>query len=106
MSGETLIRNRLSFTIGLLIMESDIQDITLGELGKIRMEWDSNQMPVLNSIKTRFAKERPFQNLRVGVCLHISTKTANLVTTIKAGGADPIVCASNHLAPRMMLPQA
>ena len=52
MSGETLIRNRLSFTIGLLIMESDIQDITLGELGKIRMEWDYNQMPVLNSIKT------------------------------------------------------
>ncbi len=98
MSGETLIRNRLSFTIGLLIMESDIQDITLGELGKIRMEWDSNQMPVLNSIKTRFAKERPFQNLRVGVCLHISTKTANLVTTIKAGGADPIVCASNPLS--------
>lgn len=62
------------------------------------MEWDARQMPVLQAIKDRFAQERPFRNLRVGVCLHISTKTANLVTAIKSGGAEPIVCASNPLS--------
>jgi len=55
-------------------------------------------MPVLQSIKDRFCQEKPFEDLRIGVCLHISTKTANLVTAIKAGGAEPIVCASNPLS--------
>ena len=55
-------------------------------------------MPVLQSIKDRFCLEKPFEGLRIGVCLHISTKTANLVTAIKAGGAEPIVCASNPLS--------
>lgn len=79
-------------------MESDIRDPGLAESGAARMEWDARQMPVLHSIKDRFAREQPFRNLRVGVCLHISTKTANLVTAIKAGGAEPIVCASNPLS--------
>ena len=55
-------------------------------------------MPVLQSIKDRYCHEKPFEGLRIGVCLHISTKTANLVTAIKAGGAEPIVCASNPLS--------
>ncbi len=79
-------------------MESDIRDPGLAESGAARMEWDARQMPVLHSIKDRFAREQPFRNLRVGVCLHISTKTANLVTAIKSGGAEPIVCASNPLS--------
>lgn len=79
-------------------MESDIRDPDLAESGAARMEWDARQMPVLHAIKDRFTQERPFRNLRVGVCLHISTKTANLVTAIKSGGAAPIVCASNPLS--------
>lgn len=79
-------------------MESDIRDPGLSESGAARMEWDARQMPVLSAIKERFERELPFANLRVGVCLHISTKTANLVTAIKAGGAKPFVCASNPLS--------
>ena len=79
-------------------MESDIRDPDLAEAGAARMAWDARQMPVLRAIKDRFAREQPLRNLRVGVCLHISTKTANLVTAIKAGGAEPIVCASNPLS--------
>ena len=79
-------------------MESDIRDPDLAESGAARMEWDARQMPVLHAIKDRIAREQPFRNLRVGVCLHISTKTANLVAAIKAGGATPIVCASNPLS--------
>ena len=79
-------------------MESDILNPDLADSGAARMEWDARQMPVLHSLKDRFAREQPFRDLRVGVCLHISTKTANLVTTIKAGGADPVVCASNPLS--------
>ena len=80
------------------VMESDISNPDLAESGAARIEWDARQMPVLRSIKDRFERERPFRNLRVGVCLHISTKTANLVTAIKAGGAAPVVCASNPLS--------
>ena len=79
-------------------MESEIRDPGLAESGAARMEWDARQMPVLSVIKERFEREQPFVNLRIGVCLHISTKTANLVTAIKAGGAKPIVCASNPLS--------
>lgn len=79
-------------------MEPDIRDPDLAEAGAARMAWDARQMPVLRAIKDRFVREQPLRNLRVGVCLHISTKTANLVTAIKAGGAEPIVCASNPLS--------
>lgn len=79
-------------------MESDISNPDLAESGAARIEWDGRHMPVLQAIKDRFAREQPLRNLRVGVCLHISTKTANLVTAIKSGGAAPIVCASNPLS--------
>ena len=79
-------------------MKPDIRDPNLAEAGATRMEWDARQMPVLQSIKDRFCQEKPFEGLRIGVCLHISTKTANLVTAIKAGGAEPVVCASNPLS--------
>ncbi len=79
-------------------MDYEISNTDLAESGAVRIEWDARQMPVLNSIRERFSRERPFKGLRVGVCLHISTKTANLVTTIKAGGAVPFVCASNPLS--------
>ena len=79
-------------------MKFEIRDPDLADAGAARMEWDAREMPVLRSIRDCFSREKPFKNLRVGVCLHISTKTANLVTTIKAGGAEPFVCASNPLS--------
>ena len=54
-------------------------------------------MPVLRSIRERFARERPFDGLRVGVCLHVTTETANLVRTLIAGGAEVALCAANPL---------
>ena len=79
-------------------MKSEIRNPDLADAGAARMAWDAREMPVLQLIKDRFSRELPFRNLRVGVCLHISTKTANLVTTIQAGGATPVVCASNPLS--------
>lgn len=79
-------------------MNYEIKDIALAEAGAARIEWDARQMPVLQSIKSRFEREQPFKGLRVGVCLHISTKTANLAIAIKAGGAELTVCASNPLS--------
>lgn len=79
-------------------MNYEIKDINLAEAGAARIEWDARQMPVLQSIKSRFEREQPFKGLRIGVCLHISTKTANLAIAIKAGGAELTVCASNPLS--------
>ncbi len=79
-------------------MEYEIGNPDLADSGAARVEWDAREMPILRSIRDRFSRERPLRGLRVGVCLHISTKTANLVTAIKSGGAAPIVCASNPLS--------
>ncbi|MBI4552689.1 MAG: adenosylhomocysteinase [Candidatus Latescibacteria bacterium] len=79
-------------------MDYDVKDLSLAETGAARLEWDTRQMPVLQSIRTRFEREQPFNGLRVAVCLHVTTKTANLVLTVKAGGADVTVCASNPLS--------
>ena len=81
-----------------MFMKYDVKDLSLADHGAMRIEWDARQMPVLQSIKERFAREQPFKGLRIGVCLHISTKTANLVIAVKAGGADLMVCASNPLS--------
>lgn len=81
-----------------MFMKYDVKDLSLADDGAMRIEWDARQMPVLQSIKERFAREQPFKGLRIGVCLHISTKTANLVIAVKAGGADLMVCASNPLS--------
>lgn len=79
-------------------MNYDVKDLSLADAGAARIEWDARQMPVLQSIRERFIREQPFKGLRIGVCLHISTKTANLVIAVKAGGADLMVCASNPLS--------
>jgi adenosylhomocysteinase len=79
-------------------MKFDIKDITLAEEGRNSAEWAGKSMPVLNSIKERFAKERPLKGVRMGICLHVTTETANLLETLKAGGADLSVCASNPLS--------
>jgi len=79
-------------------MDYDIKDIGLREQGKKRMEWAEREMPVLRAIKKRFKKEKPFSGLCLSACLHVTSETANLVDTLKAGGADIALCASNPLS--------
>ena len=76
----------------------DIKDITLAVKGKQRIEWAGREMPVLQQIKERFAKEKPFAGLRLVACCHVTTETAHLAIAIKAGGADAILIASNPLS--------
>lgn len=80
------------------LINYDIKDITLAKQGKLRIEWASRQMPVLNLIKERFIKEQPFKNKKLSCCLHVTTETANLMIALKAGGADIVLCASNPLS--------
>jgi adenosylhomocysteinase len=79
-------------------MDYDIKDIALAGEGKLRIEWAGRDMPVLKLIKERFAKEKPFKNIRIAGCLHITTETANLGVVLQAGGAELTLCASNPLS--------
>jgi len=79
-------------------MEFDIRDAALAEKGKLRIEWAAQSMPVLRSIGERFAREKPLAGVRLAACLHVTTETAALVQTLKAGGAEVRVCASNPLS--------
>ncbi len=75
-----------------------IKDISLAPEGKKKTEWAAQEMPVLKLIRERFAKEKPLQGIRISACLHITSETANLALTLKAGGADLVLCASNPLS--------
>ncbi len=77
---------------------SEIKDASLSALGKQRIEWAEADMPVLRLIRERFAKEQPLKGLRVSACAHVTTETANLAITLKAGGADCVLIASNPLS--------
>jgi adenosylhomocysteinase len=79
-------------------MDFDIKDIGLAEEGKSSVDWANKSMPVLNSIKKRFEKEKPLKGIRLGACLHVTTETASLMETLKAGGAELSLCASNPLS--------
>ncbi|GER89315.1 adenosylhomocysteinase [Dictyobacter vulcani] len=76
----------------------DVKDLSLAPRGKDRIEWAAKEMPVLRLIRERFIKEQPLKGLRMSGCLHITTETANLAITLKAGGADLVLCASNPLS--------
>ncbi|MBF0507237.1 MAG: adenosylhomocysteinase [Nitrospirae bacterium] len=76
----------------------DIKDIGLAKKGKLRIEWAAQEMPVLRSITERFSKEKPLKGMKVVACLHVTTETASLMETLKAGGADIALCASNPLS--------
>jgi adenosylhomocysteinase len=76
----------------------DVKDINLAKKGKLRIEWAAQEMPVLRSISERFAKEKPLQSIRIVACLHVTTETAFLMETLKAGGAQLSLCASNPLS--------
>ena len=79
-------------------MKYDIKDIKLAKDGARRIEWANQNMPVLNRIKDRFAKDKPLKGITVGACLHVTTETASLMQTLKAGGAKVLLCASNPLS--------
>jgi adenosylhomocysteinase len=76
----------------------DVADLALADAGQARIEWADRHMPVLASIRERFARERPLDGIQLGLCLHVTTETANLVRTLTAGGADVALCASNPLS--------
>ncbi|MBI4373091.1 MAG: adenosylhomocysteinase [Candidatus Omnitrophica bacterium] len=77
---------------------SDVKDIRLAPKGKDRIEWAARSMPVLGQIAGRFFKEKPLKGIRISACLHVTTETANLMVTLKKGGADCVLCASNPLS--------
>jgi len=86
-------------------LKYDIKDIKLAGKGRQRIEWAAKQMPVLDLIKKRFLKEKPFKkDTRISCCLHVTSETANLMLALKAGGAKIVLCASNPLSTRMRLP--
>src|SRR6202171_1166149 len=76
----------------------DIKDIKLAEDGKRMIEWAAQEMPVLQQIRERFKREQPLKGQRLSACLHVTTETANLAITLKAGGAELVLCASNPLS--------
>jgi adenosylhomocysteinase len=79
-------------------MNFDIADAQLADLGRQRIAWADTHMPVLTSIRDRFAKEKPLEGITIAACLHVTTETANLLRTLKAGGAIVQACASNPLS--------
>ncbi|HVL39258.1 MAG TPA: adenosylhomocysteinase [Fimbriimonadaceae bacterium] len=79
-------------------LNHDIADLNLADAGRERVEWAERDMPVLRLIRERFEKEQPLKGQRVTACLHVTTETANLLRTLKAGGAEVAICASNPLS--------
>jgi adenosylhomocysteinase len=79
-------------------LKHDIKSLALAGEGALRAEWAGREMPVLKTIRERFAKEKPLKGVRIAGCLHITAETANLVATLRAGGAEVVMCASNPLS--------
>jgi len=79
-------------------MDYDVKDIKLADQGYEKVEWAERRMPVLRQIRERFGKEKPLKGATISCCLHVTTETANLMRTLKEGGADVTVCASNPLS--------
>jgi adenosylhomocysteinase len=79
-------------------IQHDVKDLALADEGENRIEWAAREMPVIRLIREHFAREQPLKGLRIAACLHVTTETANLMTTLKAGGAEVALCASNPLS--------
>src|SRR4051812_13889043 len=80
------------------VKNGDIKSIDLADQGKKRIEWANQSMPVLQSIRKDFIKNQPLKGIRIAACLHVTTETANLAITLRDGGADMALCASNPLS--------
>ena len=79
-------------------MKGDVKDIALADAGRRKIEWANQQMPVLQVIRKRFIKEQPLRGVRLSACLHVTSETANLAITLRDGGAEVFLCASNPLS--------
>src|SRR5437016_10098234 len=79
-------------------LRGDVKNLELADLGKRRIEWANQSMPVLQSIRKDFIKNQPLKGIRISACLHVTTETANLAVTLRDGGADVVLCASNPLS--------
>jgi adenosylhomocysteinase len=79
-------------------VDCDVKDLALADVGKRRIEWASQSMPVLNTIRKQFIKSQPLAGIRVAACLHVTTETANLMIALRDGGANIVLCASNPLS--------
>ncbi|HUW23664.1 MAG TPA: adenosylhomocysteinase [bacterium] len=79
-------------------MKYHIKNVKLAPEGKLCIEWAEREMPVLRLIRQRFKKEKPLKGMRISCCLHVTSETANLLNTLKTGGADAVLCASNPLS--------
>ena len=79
-------------------VKGDVKDLALATLGKKRIDWAEQNMPVLRQIREQFARTKPLKGIRLSACLHVTTETANLMRTLKAGGAEVMLCASNPLS--------
>jgi adenosylhomocysteinase len=80
------------------LMEFDVKDTDLARNGRDKIEWSAIEMPVLRGIREDFLKKKPLKDLNIGACLHVTSETANLMITLKAGGARVALCASNPLS--------
>src|SRR5437660_7090231 len=80
------------------MVEHDVKNLSLAPEGRLKIEWAEQSMPVLRQIRERFAHEQPLKGIRLGACLHVTTETAVLMLTLKAGGAQLALCASNPLS--------
>lgn len=80
------------------LAEYDVTDLKLAEEGRLRIEWAEKEMPVLRLIRERFKRERPLEGTTLAACLHVTAETANLIITLKEGGAKVLLCASNPLS--------
>jgi adenosylhomocysteinase len=85
-------------TVQIADAKYDIRDIALADEGRRRTEWSERSMPVLRQIRARFASEKPLEGLKLSACLHVTTETANLMSTLRAAGAEIALCASNPLS--------
>ena len=85
-------------TVQTATAKYDVKDLTLADEGKRRTEWAERSMPVLRQIRARFAKEQPLKGVKLSACLHVTTETANLMSTLRAAGAEIALCASNPLS--------
>src|SRR6059036_800755 len=80
------------------MVEHDVKNLSLAADGRLKIEWAERSMPVLRQVRERFTQEQPLKGIRLGACLHVTTETAVLMLTLKAGGAQLALCASNPLS--------
>ena len=79
-------------------IQCDIKSLEFADLGKKRIDWANQSMKVLQIIRKEFIKNQPLKGIRVSACLHVTAETANLAITLRDGGADVVLCASNPLS--------